>query len=113
MIEINTRYQEKLSSIRVKHTAQIGEFLRKESQARLHHYQQAAASTHQMERGPTGPSDYGWSVATEALRPYETMPNNAFREHHHQHHGAERRQGSEERVPYPHGRVYNNSGASF
>ncbi|KVI06232.1 hypothetical protein Ccrd_015411 [Cynara cardunculus var. scolymus] len=97
MVEINRRYQEKLSSLRVQHAAQVGELLRKESQARLHQYQQevgAEITTHL-----THPHDYGWP------RPY--MP-------HTDHHGAKRSQGPEPvRVPYPHGRVYNNSGSRY
>lgn len=92
MVEINRRYQEKLSSLRVQHAARVGEFLRKESQARLHQYQQAAYLT--------DPHDHGWP-------PYGTMP-------HKDHHGAKRSQGPEPvRVPYPHGRVYNNSGSRY
>lgn len=113
MVEINTRYQEKLSSTRVQHAAQIGEFLRKESQARLDHYQHSAVSNCQTERSVTDPRDFGWSVATEAPpSPYGTMPNDSYKEHS-QYHGTERGQGSEVRVPYPHGRVYNSSGAQF
>ncbi|PWA53994.1 hypothetical protein CTI12_AA439580 [Artemisia annua] len=79
MIEINTQYQERISSLRVQHAARLGELLRKESQARLNHYQQAAISTHKTERGPTEPRDYDWSTSTEAPRRYGTMSNDSNR----------------------------------
>ncbi|KAI3748484.1 hypothetical protein L6452_11580 [Arctium lappa] len=97
IVEINRRYEEKLSSLRVHHAARVGEFLRKESQARLHQYQQQQEEAAYL----TDPHDHGWP------RPYGTMP-------HRDHHGAKRSQGPEPgRVPYPHGRVYNNSGAHY
>ncbi|GJX42839.1 hypothetical protein Tco_0257829 [Tanacetum coccineum] len=79
MLEINTQYQERFSSLRVQHAARLGELLRKESQARLNHYQQAAISTHKTERGPTEPRDYDWSMSTEAPRRYGTIPNDSHK----------------------------------
>nr|GEV55190.1 hypothetical protein [Tanacetum cinerariifolium] len=79
MLEINTQYQERFSSLRVQHAARLGELLRKESEARLNHYQQAAISTHKTERGPTEPRDYDWSMSTEAPRRYGTIPNDSHK----------------------------------
>ncbi|KAI3520322.1 hypothetical protein L1887_09669 [Cichorium endivia] len=110
IVDINTRYQEKLSSLRAQHTSRIGEFLHKESQTRLHHYKQTAMT----ERGPTDTRDYGWAMGPgpDARRPYGTMPDEPYREHP-RYYEAMRSQSSELRVPYPHGRDYNNSGARY
>ncbi|KAL4576693.1 hypothetical protein LXL04_012791 [Taraxacum kok-saghyz] len=70
IVEINTRYQENLSSLRVRHESRVGEFLQKESQTRVYRYQQAANANVMKERGP---HDYGG--------PYGTIPDESYREH--------------------------------
>ncbi|XP_023767717.1 uncharacterized protein LOC111916308 [Lactuca sativa] len=118
IVEINMRYQENLCSLRAQHASRVGEFVGKESETRLHHYQQAANAM--TERGPPG------GMAREARRRYDNygaIPDeSSYREYQHQHQHPQYRehsrepmtsQGYESRVPHPHGRVYNNSGAHY
>uniref|UniRef100_A0A5B7BA73 Uncharacterized protein n=1 Tax=Davidia involucrata TaxID=16924 RepID=A0A5B7BA73_DAVIN len=111
IIEINTQYQEKLSSLRSRQTSRIEEFLRKESQARLHQYQEAGMGHHPPNNtGPIDPHGYSRAAAIEAHRAYATGQFESYRERT-PFLGGGRSQGTDARVPYPEGRVYNNSGA--
>ncbi|KAJ4849637.1 hypothetical protein Tsubulata_017747 [Turnera subulata] len=115
IIEINTRYQEKLSALRAQQANRREEFLRKESQARLTQYQQAGMSTYpstglQDARGYSGTAVAG--AAAEAHQSYPTSQFDSYRDRP-QFAGGGRTQGTEGRVPYPEGRVYNNAGGRY
>ncbi|CAK7325162.1 unnamed protein product [Dovyalis caffra] len=115
--EINTRYQEKLSAVRVQQANRREEFLRKESQARLSQYQQASMSHYpntglQDTRGYSGAAAAGAGISGETHRGYASSQFESYRERT-QYSGGGRAQGNEGRVPYPEGRVYNNSGARY
>ncbi|XP_059665857.1 uncharacterized protein LOC132311777 isoform X2 [Cornus florida] len=114
IIEINTRYQEKLSSLRAKQANRGEEFLHKELQARRHQYQQAEMDHHLTNTAPRDPYGYGGAAAAEAQahRAYSADRFEPYREQT-QFLGAGISQGTEGRVPYPHGRVYNNAGARY
>ncbi|XP_052310907.1 uncharacterized protein LOC18101294 isoform X3 [Populus trichocarpa] len=115
IIEINTRYQEKLSALRAQQTNRREEFLRKESQARLSQYQQASRSHYpntglQDARGYSGAAATGPISAGETHRAYASSQFESYRGRP-QYGGGGRAQGNEGRIPYPEGRVYNNAGA--
>ncbi|KAA8539060.1 hypothetical protein F0562_025752 [Nyssa sinensis] len=111
VIEIITQYQEKLSSLRTRQASRIEEFLCKESQAHLHQYQEAGMGQHPPNNtGPIDPHGYSRAAATEAHRAYATGQFELYREQT-PFLGGRRRQGTDARVPYPEGRVYNNTGA--
>lgn len=116
IIEINTRYQEKLSALRAQQANRREEFLRKESQARLSQYQQAGMSNN-LNSGLQGAGGYSGTVdsgatAEAAYRNYPSAHLDSHRDRP-QYTGGGRTQVSEGRVPYPHGRVYNNSGGRY
>ncbi|XP_061986620.1 uncharacterized protein LOC133705437 [Populus nigra] len=115
IIEINTRYQEKLSALRAQQANRREEFLRKESQARLSQYQQASMSHNpntglQDARGYSGAAATGPISAGETHRAYASSQFESYRGRP-QYGGGGRAQGNEGRIPYPEGRVYNNAGA--
>eukprot|EP00258_Populus_trichocarpa_P007342 XP_002311929.3 uncharacterized protein LOC7486877 [Populus trichocarpa] len=115
IIEINTRYQEKLYALRAQQANRREEFLRKESQARLSQYQLASMSHYpntglQDARGYSGAAATGPISAGETHRAYASSQFESYRGRP-QYGGRGRAQGNEGRIPYPEGRVYNNAGA--
>ncbi|CAK9171114.1 unnamed protein product [Ilex paraguariensis] len=108
IVEISNQYQEKLSSLRTLQANRREEFLRKESQARLHQYQQAGISHHLVIASSVDPHGYSGSAATEAHQAYATGQYESYRDRTSSL-GGGRSQGTEGRVPYPQGRVYNNN----
>ncbi|KAA8534606.1 hypothetical protein F0562_032135 [Nyssa sinensis] len=109
IIEINTQYQEKLSSLRARQASRREDFLRKESESRLHQYQEAGMGHHPTNMGLIDPHSYSGAAAAEAHRAYASQ----FESNRERHSflGGGRSQGTEARVPYPEGRVYNKTGA--
>jgi len=115
IIEINTRYQDKLSALRAQQANRREEFLRKESQARLSQYQQASMSHYPNTglpdaRGYSGAAATGPISAGETHRAYASSQFESY-QGRPQYGGGGRAQGNEGRIPYPEGRVYNNAGA--
>ncbi|KAJ6717436.1 hypothetical protein OIU79_005588 [Salix purpurea] len=117
IIEINTRYQEKLSALRVQQANRREEFLHKESQARLSQYQQSSTS-HYPNTGLQGTRGYSVAAAAgstgggETHRGYASSQIESYRERP-QYGAGGRAQGNEGRIPYPEGRVYNNAGTRY
>lgn len=112
VIEINTKYQEKLSSLRGRQASQREEFFRKESQERLQKYHQAGMSDRQSRPGSIVPHGYGGVAAAEAHRSYGTGQYDFYRERPPSV-GGGRSLETEGRVPFPEGRVYNNARARY
>ncbi|KAJ6349831.1 hypothetical protein OIU78_006096 [Salix suchowensis] len=115
IIEINTRYQDKLSALRAQQANRQEELLRKESQARLSQYQQASMNHYrntglQDARGYSGAAATGPISGGETPRAYASSQYESHRERP-QFSGGGRAKGNEVRIPYPEGRVYNNAGA--
>ena len=115
IIEINNRYQDKLSALRAQQANRQEELLRKESQARLSQYQQASMNHYrntglQDARGYSGAAATGPIIAGETPRAYASSQYESHRERP-QFSGGGRAKGNEVRIPYPEGRVYNNAGA--
>ena len=115
IIEINTRYQDKLSALRAQQANRQEELLRKESQARLSQYQQASMNHYrntglQDARGYSGAAATGPISAGETPWAYASSQYESHRERP-QFSGGGRAKGNEVRIPYPEGRVYNNAGA--
>ena len=109
MIEINLQYLEKLSSLRAQQANRREELLRNESQARLQKYQQERTVHQLTNAGLSGPHGYNDGVAAaEMHRAYATGQFEPYRELP-PFLGGGRSQATEARVPYPQGRVYNNS----
>ncbi|XWS65382.1 hypothetical protein CRYUN_Cryun05aG0108100 [Craigia yunnanensis] len=110
IIEINIRYQEKLSALRAQQANRREEFLREESKTRLHQYQQAGISSHS-NSGLQDACGYGGTAVAAAAgetRGYNTGPFESYRDRSH-FTGGGRTQRPEAMVPYPKGRVYNSS----
>ncbi|KAJ4978531.1 hypothetical protein NE237_009311 [Protea cynaroides] len=129
MNEINAQYQEKLTALRARHSPRRDEFLRRESQARQHQYQQAEMSPYTKSMGQSDPQNYGSAAAAaaadeahrayasgqaaiEAHRAYATGQFDSYRERT-QLLAAGRTHGFESRGPYPGGRVYNTGGRYY
>ncbi|KAJ6900900.1 hypothetical protein NC652_026866 [Populus alba x Populus x berolinensis] len=117
IIEINTRYQEKLSALRVQQANRREEFLHKESQARLSQYQQSSMGHYpntglQDTRGYSVAAAAGSTGGGETHRGYASSQFESNRERPQYGVGG-RAQGNEGRVPYPEGRVYNNAGTRY
>ncbi|XP_057980735.1 uncharacterized protein LOC131166314 [Malania oleifera] len=113
IVEINMRYLEKLSSLRARHANLREEFLRKESQARLHQYQQAGMSLYPNNTGLSDAHGYGGAAAAAAAEDaHRAYAFESYRERG-QFLGHGRTQGTEARVPYPGGRVYNTGGRYY
>lgn len=110
IIEINTRYQEKLSALRAQQANRREEFLRKESETRLHQYQQAGLSSHP-NSGLQDVRGYGGTAVAVSAGEIHGYRTGSFESQGDRSHftGGRRTQGSEVRVPYPEGRVYNTS----
>ncbi|KAJ7981254.1 Ubiquitin carboxyl-terminal hydrolase [Quillaja saponaria] len=107
---INSQYEEQLAALRARHASRRDEFLRRESHARQHQYQQAV-----MDPYPDSgmrPSGYGGATAPEAVgeaqRGYSTENFDSYRERTRFLGGAKDR-GFEPRGPYPGGRVYDTA----
>ncbi|XP_021296589.1 uncharacterized protein LOC110425853 [Herrania umbratica] len=113
IMEINTRYQEKLSALRAQHTNRREEVLRKESQARLHQYQQAGISSHPNSGLQDGRGYGGTAVAAAGgeTRGHTTGQFDSYRDQS-QFNAGQTMQGSEVRVPYPEGH-FNNTSAQY
>lgn len=112
IIEINAKYQEKLSSLRDRQASSREQFLLKESQDRLQKYHQAAISDHQSRPVSVDPRCYGGVAPVEVQRSYETGQYDFYRERPPSVAG-ERILETEGRVPFPEGRVYNNARARY
>lgn len=112
IMEINNKYQEKLSVLRAQQANRREEFLRRESEARLQQYQQAGTNHLQARTGPNNPQGY---VPAVPPQPYPTDHRdhiNIYGQSPFLSVGGN--QGTEGRVPYPQGRVYgNSSGRSY
>ncbi|KAK2971314.1 hypothetical protein RJ640_001340 [Escallonia rubra] len=111
IIEINTQYLEKLSLLRARQANRRDEYLCKETRVRLDQYQQAELRNHTAQTGPNDLCGYGGAAVSDRSRSYYDQ--------HDSHRepppflGRGRGLGSEGRVPYPQGRVYNNAGARY
>ena len=106
IIELNTKYQEKILALHSQQAARREEFLRKESQARLNQSQQAGLN-HYPNTGMRDSHGTPVAAAAEAHQAYAASQFDSYRERQHML-GSGRTQGTE-RVPYPSGRVYNNA----
>ncbi|OVA07192.1 hypothetical protein BVC80_1289g117 [Macleaya cordata] len=121
--EINAKYHVKLTALRAQHASRRDDFLRRESQARQNHYQQAGMSHYPNTTGLNDPHGYGGPTAAavaaaaaeaavgEGRRAYAAGSQfDSYRERAQyleeaRNHGFE----STTRGPYPGGRVYNNN----
>ncbi|KAJ7974815.1 Ubiquitin carboxyl-terminal hydrolase [Quillaja saponaria] len=104
LLEINTKFQEKISALRAQQSARREEFLRKESQSILHQYQQGGKNHY----SGTGLPDAHGHISIPVNRPYATGQFDPHREQS-QYLGSGRTQATEARIPFPAGRVYNTS----
>ncbi|KAJ8649604.1 hypothetical protein MRB53_002627 [Persea americana] len=111
--EINAQYQEKLMAMRASQAAHRDEFLRRESQARQHQYQQAGLNHYQNSAGPSDPHGYGApaTAASDALgeahRAYAAGHYESHRERA-QYMGGNQDHGFESRGNYTGGRSYGS-----
>lgn len=111
--DINAQYQEKLMSMRARQGAHRDEFLRRESQARQHQYQQAGFNHYQNSAGPSEPHGYGATATAaagalgEAHRAYAGGHYESYRERA-QYAGGNQDHSLEPRGPYPGGRSYGS-----
>lgn len=112
IMEINNKYQEKLSVLRAQQANRREEFLRRESEARLQQYQQAGMNYLLDRTGPNNPHGY---VPAVPPQPYPAGHMDRINSHSQSPFpGVGGNRGTEGRVPYPQGRVYNNaSGRSY
>ncbi|CAI9773082.1 unnamed protein product [Fraxinus pennsylvanica] len=107
IMEINNKYQEKLSVLRAQQANRREEFLRRESQARLQQYQQAGMN-YLLDR--TGPNNPHGHVPAVPPQPYPTGHMDRINSYSQSPFpGVGGNRGTEGRVPYPQGRVYNNA----
>jgi len=113
IMEINTRHQEKVSALRAKQATAREEFLHKELQARLNRYQQPGTTNYRNPGLHDAHGYFGASVAVaEAHRDFATSQFESYRELPSVLR-REKTQGTEIRVPYPSGRVYNNAARNY
>ncbi|XP_017984214.1 PREDICTED: uncharacterized protein LOC18586868 [Theobroma cacao] len=113
IMEINTRYQEKLSALRAQHANRREEVLLKELQTRLHQYQQAGISSHP-NSGLQDARGYGGTAVAAAAgetRGYTTGQFDSYRDQS-RFNAGQTTQGSEARVPYPEGH-FNHTSAQY
>ncbi|KAK6233763.1 hypothetical protein QUC31_006169 [Theobroma cacao] len=113
IMEINTRYQEKLSALRAQHANRREEVLLKELQTRLHQYQQAGISSH-LNSGLQDARGYGGTAVAAAAgetRGYTTGQFHSYRDQS-RFNAGQTTQGSEVRVPYPEGH-FNHTSAQY
>lgn len=109
MIEINTKYQEKLQAMRAQQASRRQAFLHKESQTRLHHYHQARMS-HYSNTDSQDASGYGSEAVAATSTAYDGYTPGRFEPYREQPQSiGGRTQATEARVPYPKGRIYNGS----
>ena len=76
-MDINSKYQENLSSLRARQAKRREEFLLKESQARLHQHQQAGLS---QQLANTHPRPHGRVAAAQAHQGYPPGQFDSYRE---------------------------------
>ncbi|KAK7391555.1 hypothetical protein VNO78_19971 [Psophocarpus tetragonolobus] len=112
ILEINTEYQEKLSSLRALQATQLEAFLRKELQARLNQYYEGKRK-HFPNRKVS--DDYGYG-RPPTFTDGEAIGSRSHGVIEYKHDGEQtlrsasgRNQRNEAKVPLPPGRVYNNS----
>ncbi|KAH7561324.1 hypothetical protein ACOSQ2_016238 [Xanthoceras sorbifolium] len=108
---INAQYEEQLVALRARHASRRDEFLRKESQARQQHYQQAMIDHYPNSgAGPGDPHGYSSPAAAAAVgdgyRAYNSDHYDSYRERA-RFLGGPRDHGFEPRGQYPGGRVYD------
>lgn len=110
---ISAQYEEKLAAVRTRHASRRDEFLRRESHARQHQYQQNIRDPYPSSGGmaPSDPHGYGAGNASAAVgevqRGYSADHFDPYRERARFLGGA-RDQGFEpSRGSYPGGRVYD------
>ncbi|KDP42969.1 hypothetical protein JCGZ_23911 [Jatropha curcas] len=106
---INNQYQEQLVALRARHASRRDEFLRKESNARQHQYQQAVVDRYcSSGMGPGDPHGYNAPSAgnNETHRAYNTDNFESYRERA-RFLGGPRDQGVENRGSFHSGRVYD------
>ncbi|XP_068651060.1 uncharacterized protein [Aristolochia californica] len=102
--EINAQYQEKQMTVRMRQASHRDDFLRQESQARQHLYQQAALSHFPNNSMiPTDPHGYGAPVGSFAPGHFDS----SYKERSQFPMGG-RNPGFESRGPYPGGRAYDS-----
>ncbi|XP_073304717.1 uncharacterized protein [Primulina huaijiensis] len=101
LIELNDKYQEKLSTLRAQQASRRKEFLGKELEERQRQYQQTETGNPWITNVPNDPHSYaGTYHSAHAGRPERaSFPRWS--------------QGAEERVPYPRGRDYDQTGARY
>ncbi|XP_027189074.1 uncharacterized protein [Cicer arietinum] len=110
MIEINTEFQEKLSSLRALQETRREEFLHKESEARLNKYQHGKRNHY-----PSMKDSQGYLCPSTTFTAGEATSSGRFHVGESTKcltstsNGVKRSQRNETRVPLPPGRVYNNS----
>lgn len=111
IIEINNKYQEKLSALRAQYAARRDEILRREAQGRLQQYQLAGVNSYQNIAADTIHREYGGAgghVPVEAQhRLYAGGQFDSHRQQRPESFARGRIQGAEGRVPTPAGRAYN------
>ncbi|TKY51773.1 ubiquitin carboxyl-terminal hydrolase 8 [Spatholobus suberectus] len=112
ILEINTEYEEKLSSLRALQATRREEFLRKELQARLNQYHEGKRKYCPNMKVPDA---YGY-VCPPTFTAGEAIGSRFHGAIEYKHDGERtlrsssgRSKGSEAKVPLPPGRVYNNS----
>ncbi|XP_073120885.1 uncharacterized protein [Henckelia pumila] len=105
LIEINNKYQEKLSSLRAQQASRRKEFLGKELEERLLQYQQAETGNPLITNAPNDPHRYAGTYHSaraghlDSYRERAPFPRWS--------------QGAEGRVPYPRGRDYEQTGTRY
>ncbi|KZV55256.1 hypothetical protein F511_06733 [Dorcoceras hygrometricum] len=106
LIEINDKYQEKLSSLRAQQTRRRKEFLGKELEEILRRYQQAETGNPMITNVPNEPHRYAGSYHT-----YHSAHDGHLDSYRERASVFRWSQGADGRVPYPRGRDYDQTGA--
>ncbi|OWM69056.1 uncharacterized protein LOC116211817 [Punica granatum] len=112
---IDALYQKQLEALRSRHASRRDEFLRRESNARQHQYQQNLMDHHYQNRGigPRDPQAYGNMAGSasvgEAHRPYNNVDRYDSYRDRARFPGGGGRDQFEPRGPFPGGRTYDPS----
>ncbi|KAL3520928.1 hypothetical protein ACH5RR_019077 [Cinchona calisaya] len=108
IVEINNKYQEKLSALRARQAIQREKVLHKESEARLHQYQTAGTGQSPTRMGTSEPHGYAGPTISHTHQGHAPAQFNYLGEGH-QYPGRDTNQGTSGRIPYLGGRVYKNA----
>lgn len=105
LIELNDKYQEKLSTLRAQQASRRKEFLGKELEERQLHYQNAETGNPWITNVPNDPHRYAGTYHSAHAGHLDSYRERAS--------FPRWNQGAEGRVPFPKGRDYDQTGARY